>query len=235
MSSLRQNRLLCCIVLFIVLFPFSQQTLAEKLEGSSRDEVLTNLQNAFDAQISLTEKIRSKEEIKKILSTYFEDELIEKYINENVSPQDGQFIVYGTDFPIYTIPFFTYGVKTKVVEQGDERIIYEFFPASTEGPVGYDDHYEVVKMHKANEGWKIYSIENETNEPVLIEDQITSIEDKVENDVVKQSTSNQFKMLNPLEINDTATFFNQSIKDLNNLYFFSWYYMQTKNFSKRIF
>ncbi|OAS86635.1 MULTISPECIES: DUF3993 domain-containing protein [Metabacillus] len=238
---MRLNRLLCCIVLFIGIFPFSQQTLAEKLEGSSRDEVLIYLQNAFDAQISLTEKIRSKQEIEQILSTYFEDELIEKYINENVHPLDGQFIVYGTDFPIYTIPFFTYGVKTKVIEQGDERIIYEFFPASIEGPVGYDDHYEVVKMHKTNEGWKIYSIENETNEPVLIEDQKTPIDDKVENDVIQttstehqlrnKNTSNQLKILNQFDIENTVTFFNQYIKELKSISFFSWYYMQTKNVS----
>ncbi|MBO1514607.1 DUF3993 domain-containing protein [Metabacillus bambusae] len=238
---MRQNRLFCCIILFIVILPFSQQTLAKELEGSSRDEVLTYLQNAFDAQISLTEKIRSKEEIKQILSTYFEGELIENYINENVHPLEGQFIVYGTDFPIYTIPFFTYDVKTKVIEQGDERIIYEFFPASKDGPVEYDEHYEVVKMHKTNEGWKIYSIENETNEPVMIEDQITSTVDKVENDVVLQTTgteyqlpnkdtSNQLNIPNPLDIDDTATFFNQSFKDLYNIYFLSWNYMQTRNF-----
>jgi hypothetical protein len=241
MSSLRQNRLLCCIILFIVILPFPQQTLANELEGSSRDEVLTYLQNAFDAQTSLTEKIRSKKEIKQILSSYFEGELIEKYINENVHPLDGQFIVYGTDFPIYTIPFFTYDVKTKVIGQGDERIIYEFFPASKEGPVGYDDHYEVVKMHKTYEGWKIYSIENETNEPVMQEDQKTTIEVKVENDGIQTTSSedqlrnnnksNQLKILNPLDIDKAATFFNQSIKELNNIYFFSWYYMQTKNVS----
>jgi hypothetical protein len=240
MSSLRQIRLLCCIILFIVVFPFSQQTFAKELEGSSRKEALTYLQNAFHAQISLTEKIRSKEEIKQILSTYFEDELIDKYINENVHPLDGQFIVYGTDFPSYTIPFFTYDVKTKVIEQGDERIIYEFFPASKEGPVGYDDHYEVVKMRKISEGWKIYSIEYETNEPELIEEQNTTIKDTVENDVIqttvtghqliKKDTSNQSKIPTPLDIDDTVTFLNQSIKELNNIYFFGWYYMQTKHF-----
>src|SRR5687768_4336187 len=114
MSSLRHNLLRCSLLLFIVIFSLSQQALAEELEGSSREAVLTQIKDAFNAQISLTEKARSHEEIKQMLSTYFEDKLIEKYMKENVHVLDDQFIVYGTDFPMYTIPFFTYDESTRV-------------------------------------------------------------------------------------------------------------------------
>ncbi|MGM0873405.1 MAG: DUF3993 domain-containing protein [Bacillota bacterium] len=247
---MRQKLLHFSLLLFIAIFSFSQQALAEELEGSSREEVLTYLQNAFHAQISLTEKPRSQDEIKQILSTYFENELIEKYVEANVHPLDNQFIVYGTDFPMYTIPFFTYDERTKVLEQANERMIFEFFPATTDGPVGYDDHYEVVKMYKTNEGWKIYSIENESKQPEMIGEQttlneeITKGEGNVETEGEIQSIEKELNhieinnneenskdqsQLGPFNIDATSSYINQSIKELNEVLFFSSFYLQTKN------
>lgn len=223
MSSLRHNLLRCSLLLFIVIFSLSQQALAEELEGSSREAVLTHIKDAFDAQISLTEKARSHEEIKQMLSTYFEDKLIEKYMKENVHELDDQFIVYGTDFPIYTIPFFTYDESTRVLEQANERIIFEFFPASTDGPVGYEDHYEVVKMRNTNKRWIIYSIDNETKQPEMIGEQTTEENAKVQS------------QLDPYNVEATSSYLNQSIKELNEVLFFSSFYIQTKNILNEYF
>jgi hypothetical protein len=163
-----RKSLLISLFLYITSLLFSMQAIADELEGSSRKTVLKHIQNAFDSQVSLTETARSKEEIKRILSTYFENDFIEKYMKENVHALDDQFIVYGTDFPMYTIPFFTYDENTKTFEHKSERIVFEFFPASSEGPVAYNAHYEVVKMRNTPAGWKIYSIENEVKQEDFI-------------------------------------------------------------------
>lgn len=222
MISVRQKRLCFSLIFFIVMLSLSQQAFAEELKGTTREEVLTYLQEAFDAQVSLTEKARSQNEIKQILSTYLEEELIEKYMEENVHKIDEKFIVYGTDFPMHTIPFFTYDENTKVIEQANERIVFEFFPASTDGPVSYDDHYEVVKMRNTSEGWKVYSIENQTNKPDFIEEQKTSRKDQ------KQLSS-------ALSLDVISTDKNQSIKEINEMFFFSTIYLQTKNILNEYF
>jgi Protein of unknown function (DUF3993) len=235
-SSLRQKSLHCCLLLLIITFSFSQQAFAEELEGTSRKEVLTHVQNAFKAQVSLTEKTRTLEEIKQILSIYFEDDLIELYVESNVHKEGGKYIVYGTDFPMYTIPFFSYDENTKVYERDDERIIYEFFPASTDAPVVYDDHYEMIKMRKSKDGWKIYSIRNDLKQLEINEEQAI-VEVQVNNQDEKQAIGlkkndsfdmNQLKSIQSLD----STFIKQPFKEFNEVLFFNSFYFQLKNMLK---
>lgn len=159
------------LLFLFLLLSLSQQVFAEEPESPTREEVITTVKNAYNAQISLTEKARSMDEIKSILSKYFEAELIESYINENVQPLGSKFIVYGTDFPVYTIPFFTYTQSTKVRMEKGMLIVYEYFPATTEGPVVYDDHYEVMKFEYSNDGWKINSIDMDASNPEVYQEQ----------------------------------------------------------------
>ncbi|MBZ5748840.1 DUF3993 domain-containing protein [Metabacillus rhizolycopersici] len=240
MSYMVRKSLLISLFLCITSLLFSMQAFADELEGSSRETVLRHIQNAFDSQVSLTETARSKEEIKRILSTYFENDFIEKYMKENVHALDDQFIVYGTDFPMYTIPFFTYDENTKVFEHGSERIVSEFFPASSEGPVTYSDHYEVVKMHNTSKGWKIYSIENEVKHQDFVREKTILLEEfklQIGGNEFYQTgllnTENTSKDYAPfkqvLGLNHASLEGNQSFKDLYKVFFVRTYGMQSKS------
>jgi hypothetical protein len=237
-SSLRQKSLHFCFLLLIVTFSFSQQSFAEELEGTSRKEVLTHVQNAFNAQVSLTEKPRTLEEIKQILSIYFEDDLIELYVDSNVHKEGGNYIVYGTDFPMYTIPFFSYDENTKVYEQDNERIIYEFFPASTDGPVVYDDHYEMIKMRKSKDGWKIYSIRNHLKQPKINEEQamvevlVNNQDEKQTIGLKKTDSSDMIQLKNIQNVEIASSFIKQPFKEINEVLFFNSFYFQIKNMLK---
>ena len=235
-----RKSLLISLFLCITSLLFFMQAIADELEGTSRKTVLRHIQNAFDSQVSLTETARSKEEIKRILSTYFENDFIEKYMKENVHALDDQFIVYGTDFPMHTIPFFTYDENTKTFEHESERIVFEFFPASSEGPVAYNAHYEVVKMRNTPTGWKIYSIENEVKQEDFLREKTTSTEEfKLE---IGGKEFNQAEILNTENTSkDYASFKQsrglkhtlsegyQSFKDLYKVFFIRTYGIQVKS------
>jgi hypothetical protein len=190
-GNLRQNKMKYILIIIVFLLAISQPIFASGKE-ISREEILSHLQKAFEAQVSLTEKPRTKEQIRDILSPYFEQELIEKYMANNVNPFEEKFIVYGTDFPYYTIPFFTYDHQTIVYQRGDKFIVYEHFPKS-DGPVSYDDHYELVKLTKTDEGWKVNEIHTDIKkiESILNENEKKDAEAKQSVEPNKTSTSNQ--------------------------------------------
>ncbi|WP_197089521.1 DUF3993 domain-containing protein [Bacillus sp. SA1-12] len=214
MSTLKHNFLGFSLLLLITIFSFSHEAAAKELKSNSKAEILNHIQDAFQAQTSLTEKPRSLHEIKQILSTHFEHKLIKKYMDENVHPIKDQFIVYGTDFPVYTIPFFSYDENTKVIEEGNQRIIFEFFQAASDGPVEYEDHYEFVKMHKTNKGWKIYSIDSQTQKPEIMKDTIKSeeytslnISKNTSFQSMTQALQNDYSILNQSFINQSKVLF----------------------------
>ena len=122
---------------------------------ANREEVLTFAQSAFEAQVSISEKPRTIDEIDKILSPYFSGAAKELFYEENLFIENGLFITYGTDFPIYYIPFFTYSEETKVVWMDQKIYLFEFFPKSEEGPVSYESHYEGVLLTNDEGEWKI--------------------------------------------------------------------------------
>ncbi|WP_082883763.1 DUF3993 domain-containing protein [Bacillus sp. SJS] len=123
------------------------------------------LQAAYQTQISLSSKERTKSEMKRILAPYFTDDMADIYLKHNAVKGQKQFIVYGTDFPILSIPFFSYGPETKLKDKGDKRIIYQFFEKTDEGPVSYDNHYEAVTLTKTGGKWKVSSITESKEEP----------------------------------------------------------------------
>lgn len=122
---------------------------------SKREEVISFTQAAFQAQFSLSEKFRTIEEIDSILSPYFTANAKKLFLEENLFSENGQFITYGTDFPIYYIPFFTYSDETKAVWQENKIYLFEYFPETDEGPVSYDSHYEGVLLANEEGDWKI--------------------------------------------------------------------------------
>lgn len=141
--------LLLAVLLFLPMSPNA------KVKLSTKDEVFDLLQNAFQVQVSLSEQTRTKEEIDELLNGYFTKGYQQLFWNENIFEEEGKYVTYGSDFAPYYIPFFQYSDETKVVILQDKIYVFEFFPAASDGPVGYDAHYEGVLLKKVDETWKV--------------------------------------------------------------------------------
>ncbi|NWQ41396.1 DUF3993 domain-containing protein [Bacillus sp. EB106-08-02-XG196] len=141
--------LLLVVLLLIPLSPTAKENL------STKKEIFSMLQEAFQVQVSLSEQVRTKEEINDLLHPYFSEGYQKLFWKENVFEEEGKFVTYGSDFALFYIPFFHYSDKTKVIFSPDSIYVFEFFPAATDGPVGYEDHLEGVLLRKVDGGWKV--------------------------------------------------------------------------------
>lgn len=152
-------------------------------EGQNADhEVFAFLKEAFQTQLSLGERHHSMGEIEELLNPYFAKEYQENFLKEHLFEEKEGFITYGTDFPAYYIPFFSYTDETKVLEEDNGALtVYEFFPSEDDMPSLYDDHYEFVKLVKSESGWKVVEYGFEYEEPDFIEG-IASVSKKNSND-----------------------------------------------------
>ncbi|MBM7603572.1 ribosomal protein S8 [Metabacillus crassostreae] len=194
-----QVRMKVLFMFFIFLFSLSQHVAAEEPNEKLQSDILSHVQNAFEAQVSLTEEPRSKEEIERILEEYFFDSFIKVYLKENVESVNNQYIVYGTDFPKNTIPFFQYSEETVIEIVDEQAMIYEYFEANNEGPVSYEDHYEVVFLKKTNNNWKISSIEDDVNKPFLNNKPVQS--NMVTQDLIDTNVVNGLSTSEAIEFN----------------------------------
>lgn len=142
------------LILSLLLFIVPANAYANSdLDG--REDVFAFLKKAFESQVSLSEKSRTMKEIEGVLDPYFTKSYKSRFIEENVVGQENEYQTYGTDFALYFIPFYAFSEKTKVVEMENEIFVVEFFPGNTEGPVGYEGHYEGLKLVKVNGDWKV--------------------------------------------------------------------------------
>ncbi len=169
-----------------------------------RDEIIERIMNAFDAQVALSEMPRTKEEMKKIIYPYFTDEFVERYLQENSHEVNGKYIVYGTDSPTDTIPFFSYNEATKVIVEESSIIVYEFFPSSNDGPVSYSDHYELVYLQNLEGEWKVNEINPFVENPEFIEEEKNNSKEMYEtvptiDTVEKASTHSMYSELPELD------------------------------------
>ncbi|WP_052342801.1 DUF3993 domain-containing protein [Bacillus sp. EB01] len=150
---MKKTLLVICAVLLIAMPMYPHAT--EGKNKPSREEIFTVLENAFLAQVSLSEKLRTKEEINEILSEYFTEEYAKEFWDINVAEENGKFVTYGTDFAPYYIPYYQFSDKTEVVFEGDKAYVFEFFPETHEGPVGYESHFEGLLLVKNGDSWKV--------------------------------------------------------------------------------
>jgi hypothetical protein len=146
------KKILLIILVVLLLIPLSTNA---KDSLSNKNDVFRFLQQAFQAQISLSEQTRTKEEIIEVLSPYFSNEYQKMFWDENIFEEEGKFVTYGSDFAFYYIPFFQYSDETKVVISRESIYILQFFPSTINGPVSYGDHYEGIMLRKINGGWKV--------------------------------------------------------------------------------
>ena len=83
----RINFLILCIVGFIIVLPLQANSERDKdVETTllNQEEIFAFLEEAFSAQVSLSEVERSLEEVKEVLVPYFSDDYIDMFIKENV-------------------------------------------------------------------------------------------------------------------------------------------------------
>ncbi|WP_052948853.1 DUF3993 domain-containing protein [Mesobacillus campisalis] len=120
-----------------------------------REEVFSILESAFEAQVSLSEKVRTLAEVDDVLNPYFTEEYKQMFLEENLVEEDGHYFTYGSDFALYYIPFYQFSEETKVVAIGDSLYIVEHFPATEDGPVSYESHYEGVQLVNEDGSWKV--------------------------------------------------------------------------------
>lgn len=150
------DKRLWLLLLFFSLFVWMQpiNTYAQT-ETLDRADVFEFLGEAFEAQVSLSDRGRTMAEIEEILDPYFTAEYKSLFIDENVVGQENQYQTYGSDFAPYYIPFYGFSDKTKVVNLDSEIYVLEYFPGIGEGPVSYDNHYEALKLINENGSWKV--------------------------------------------------------------------------------
>ncbi|PMC35114.1 hypothetical protein CJ195_20185 [Bacillus sp. UMB0899] len=214
---MRQIKRCSSFLIMTIILVFSQTVFASELDHKNRENILSHVQSAFQAQQLLSEKPREKEELVHILSDYFDNDVINQYLNENMFEENGKYIVYGTDFPIYVIPFFSYDENTKIIEQKDQIIVYEFFPANSDGPVSYDEHYEWVKLTKTQKGLIITEIKNYAKDL-----------EEIDNDKQQPKTKTQNSTFNTRILNNSEE--NQDFllnQNLNHI-FIPYFYSKTK-------
>jgi len=147
-------------VFLLSLFSLAQMTSAEDLH---RDEVFSTLEKAFKQQVEISEKARTIPEIKEKLKPYFTDELMNKFISENVVKVDGGYATLGSDSAVNYIPFFSYNDHTKIEKSKDEEklIISEDFAEHSDGPLTYTGPETVILIKQAGK-WKVHQILLET-------------------------------------------------------------------------
>lgn len=174
------------IAIITILFFGSSYASAE--QSPSDQEVYSFLKDAFQSQLSLGETHHSLEEIDQILDPYFTKEYQQSFLKEHLFKEDAGYITYGTDFPAYYIPFFSYDEETKVIEgEVGEKIVYEFFASDEDMPSLYDDHYEYVKLQDTSSGWivKDYGFEYE------MPDFVKSSEKEQEETIINTTAKNE--------------------------------------------
>ena len=143
-------------LMFTAAIFFTFPLFSHAKETFTNDEnVIQFIQAAFHAQVSLSEEGRSLTEIDEILSPYFTEIAKDKFLEENLFEENGQYFTLGTDFPIYYIPFFNYEGETEVIRINERIYVIEFFPKNEDGPVIYDNHYEGILLEKESGNWKV--------------------------------------------------------------------------------
>lgn len=147
--------------LFAGVFLFSLFTLAQttSAENIHRDEVFTTLEEAFNQQVEISEKARTIQEIEEKLKPYFTNEMINKFIKENVVKVDNGYATLGSDSAENYIPFFSYNDHTTIEKSKDEDqlVISEDLAEHSEGPITYTNS-ETVILVKHQGKWKVHQI-----------------------------------------------------------------------------
>lgn len=157
------GRILISLILLFALHSSNiyAATTSKSTTHLKRNEAFTILKRAYSIQLSLGQKPRSKENIKKILSPHFTPKYMIFFIKECMVNDGKGWYIPASDVLDGFVPQFSYNSKTKVTYSKAKKsiYIYERFPANDEGPVSWEAHNEKVTIIRIKPGWRINSIE----------------------------------------------------------------------------
>ena len=184
-------------LLVSIIFTFGTYASAN---GTNRSEAffIEQTRQAGEVQFKLAEDGNSYDEIHTILAPFFTPDFIDVFIKENMFEENDLYYTIGTDFAPLYIPYFTYDDQTKVKITNDSMqvIVYEFFPKSTDGPVGYEDHNAAVIYELMNDEWRISRIDaayspDETSNETSKEPRIERTNVKTSSEVVEEEVQDE--------------------------------------------
>ncbi|WP_243298786.1 DUF3993 domain-containing protein [Bacillus litorisediminis] len=124
----------------------------------SRGQAITLVQDTFSAQVSLSEKPRTIEEVIAILDPYATSEFRQSFLEANLVNVDGKYQTFGSDFAPFYIPFFAFNQDTKFALADKKAYVYEMFAANSDGPVKYKEGFRGVELQLTEDGWKVHNI-----------------------------------------------------------------------------
>ncbi|MFL8935648.1 DUF3993 domain-containing protein [Rossellomorea oryzaecorticis] len=124
-------------------------------------QAMAMVKEAFQTQVSLSEKPQPMEDIEKQLNESFTEELTNSFIEDNVVMAEGGYMTFGSDFAPHYIPFFSYDKSTNVDYKNGKWYIWEERTGEDEGPVSTASGVEAVVLTKEKGNWKVASITNE--------------------------------------------------------------------------
>lgn len=124
---------------------------------TSRNEVVTFVEKAFRAQVSLSKEAREMEEMKEILEPYFSDNFIYLFLNENLTGEQGKFYTFGNEFGKYYLPYYQFSEQTTIDidKERNSILLYEYYEPIVFGDKIYEGAYEGILIRKLNDRWLI--------------------------------------------------------------------------------
>ena len=134
--------------------------------GFTKDNALSLVKEAFQTQVSLSEKPQSKNQIEEKLSQYLTHSLTEGFMSENVYEVDGGYITFGSDFASHYVPYFHYDDSTRAQYIDGKWYVWEERTEDEEGPVSSTNGIEAVVLSEEEGTWKVSSITYELPESV---------------------------------------------------------------------
>ncbi|MDR7076466.1 hypothetical protein J2Y03_001469 [Neobacillus niacini] len=104
------KKTLLLLLVVLLLIPLSPNA---KVNLNTKKEVFSLLQDAFQVQVSLSEKTRTKNEIIDLLDPYFSKSYQNLFWKENIFEEEGEFVTYGSDLHHIIFPFFNIQTRLK--------------------------------------------------------------------------------------------------------------------------
>lgn len=128
-----------------------------KAESSltSKEEVITFLGKAFNAQVSLNKQARTLEEMEQSLSPFFNREYILAFLEDNLEGTNGEYRTYRSIYSTNYIPYFQYSNSTKVEIGEDKILVYDFHDSIHYDGVEYKGSYEGLLLSNINGHWLV--------------------------------------------------------------------------------
>ncbi|GAA0324923.1 hypothetical protein GCM10008967_14410 [Bacillus carboniphilus] len=166
------KKIAAAFIFIVVIFSSTQFTFAN--EGLTKGQAISIVKDTFRVQVSLSEELRTMEEVFELLKPYMTSDYRSKFLEENLVYIDGKYQTLGSDFAPYYIPFFHYNNETKFMFKDGVGYVYEKVDASSEGPVRYQDGYMGVEIIKDNGEWKVHNILRNEDIESLIDKEISN-------------------------------------------------------------